>query len=264
MFGRTGPGSSNWKPTITNNSAKPFPQDKIENYSLKPKIPQIPNLIAGQLTADILLSLLSMICNDQRPSEEYKSLFCCYATTALRLALVCKDWSTLIFSDSANMFWKKVAIYFRWPYLKLLQLKVRNWYKFIKQRVTIQQHALMHFSVDDPPNSSVSLVENCKLIEADETEWIQKCPQLFESLSDLEDEYTRLCSVCNQQVHLVFDTEEVKKHITESHCIAFYASKTHEKLAKLKHKGLIGMDVFWRTKDDYDDSSPCRSIRKVF
>jgi len=103
---------------------------------------QITNLAAHLLNSDLLLLMMIDVANHdvtlQFKTNPRSSLFLLYADVAHNFAFVCKDWATIIFGDVSNSFWER-TIRFRWPHLKKLELKVKNWYNFTKNRVNYQK-----------------------------------------------------------------------------------------------------------------------------
>jgi len=95
----------------------------------------------------------------------------------------------------------------------------------------------------------VSLIDLCGLMVKDESEWYTKCPKLFSNLQKV-DEKNFFCGICQKNVVLVEDIENLGDLIKKGNCISMYQSKTNEIVTKLKHQGFLGMD--WYTKEQYD------------
>ncbi|WP_462137562.1 hypothetical protein [Candidatus Mycalebacterium sp.] len=59
---------------------------------------------------------------------------------------------------------------------------------------------------------SKTLIENC--------EFAFKCPLLWESLSETEDEKIRFCGECKRNVYICENDEELTKHAQRGDCVA--------------------------------------------
>ena len=73
------------------------------------------------------------------PPEILAHIFSYSATSAkegLAVALVCKWWKNTIFGTVANEIWESLAKE-EWPYLKLKNIKLSNWYCLYRSRLVI-------------------------------------------------------------------------------------------------------------------------------
>jgi len=198
-----------------------------------------------------------------RNENPMASVFVLYSKVALKFALVCKDWLPLAFGPQANPFWHELVVRFRWPELRKLSLKVKNWYTFTKSRIQAQRAILEHPRAEVV---DVSLADNCHklILDEDETEWQLKCPKIFDTMEPTNDDNVKFCSGCSTNVYLVKDIEEMNTHTKQGHCIAFYTSRRYEMQAKLSHKGILGIDAIWKSKEEYDESGPSVVGRRCF
>eukprot|EP01111_Echinosteliopsis_oligospora_P011636 TRINITY_DN3885_c0_g1_i4.p1 TRINITY_DN3885_c0_g1~~TRINITY_DN3885_c0_g1_i4.p1 ORF type:complete len:369 (+),score=62.52 TRINITY_DN3885_c0_g1_i4:355-1461(+) len=106
----------------------------------------------------------------------------------------------------------KIATQNRWPLLQV-SFSISNWRKFYKRRANAAK------------KSKRKLIDNCE-------QWEFKCPLSIDLLERTDDPNIDYCSVCQKEVHLVTDIEELDKKSKAGLCVIADLDKKEKSLRR--------------------------------
>lgn len=154
----------------------------------------------------------------------------------LRASRVCKEFYRI---SKSNQIWKPLVLQ-KWKHVGP-KVPINSFYEFYKHRTKNLLPASFNEKV---------LVENC-------FEWEFQCPAVLSKMTRTSDPETDFCSVCNKNVYLVHNIEDLHQRVAAKQCVALdFQNKTKDSriVDYTQLRGRIVLPHDYVDDDDDDDA----------